>query len=186
MNKKPSPLSFAFPLLLLLVSGFSVSAKEYRQPIPAPEFTQQNAEDWLQSSPLKLADLKGKVVLIDFWTFECWNCYRSFPWLNALEKELKDKPFQVIGVHSPEFPHEKNPVAVAKKMKEFELQHPVMIDNDFKYWRAMNNRYWPAFYLLDGEGNIRFRFIGETHRDTKKSAEVSRAIQVLLSELDDQ
>ena len=91
--------------------------------IPAPEFTQTSAEDWLNSKPLTLASLRGKVVLIDFWTFGCWNCYRSFPWLNAMEKRLQGEDFVVIGIHTPEFDHEKNRYAVSDKIKEFELQH---------------------------------------------------------------
>lgn len=149
---------------------------------PAPEFTQTDAAEWLNSPPLSLADLRGDVVLIDFWTFACWNCYRSFPWLNTLEATFADEPFRVIGVHSPEFEYEKDPAAVAEKIAEFELKHPVMIDNAHRYWRAIGNRYWPAFYLLDKQGNIRDVFIGETHAGDKQSKRIEAAIAALLAE----
>jgi thiol-disulfide isomerase/thioredoxin len=150
--------------------------------IPAPEFTQATAEDWLNSEPLTLASLKGKVVLIDFWTFGCWNCYRSFPWLNAMEKRLEGEDFIIIGVHTPEFDHEKNRYAVSNKIKEFELKHPVMIDNDMKYWRAMSNRYWPAYYLIDKQGKIRALYIGETHEGDKRAKAIEANIRELIAE----
>ncbi len=147
-----------------------------------PEFTHQNPSDWFNSQPLALSDLKGKVVLIDFWTFGCWNCYRSFPWLNDLEERLKDKDFLVIGVHTPEFEHEKDLNRIAAKIKEFKLHHPVMVDSDFSYWKAMNNRYWPTFYLVDKQGNIREKFIGETHKGDKRAQKIEASIQHLLTE----
>jgi len=80
--------------------------------LAAPEFTQQDAAAWLNSPPLKMQDLRGKVVLLDIWTFDCWNCYRSFPWLNGLEKKFAAQGLQVIGIHSPEFDHEKSRIRV--------------------------------------------------------------------------
>lgn len=149
---------------------------------PAPEFTHTAAEDWINSPPLTLAGLRGKVVLLDFWTFGCWNCYRSFPWLTSMEEHFSDRPFTVIGVHTPEFDHEKDRDRIVAKTKEFKLPHPVMIDNDFSYWRAMGNRYWPTYYLIDKKGTIRATFIGETHAGTKRADAVQRAIEALLAE----
>jgi len=148
--------------------------------IPAPEFTHHNSQDWLNSQPLKLADLKGKVVLMDVWTFGCWNCYRSFPWLGALESRLAGKNFMVIGIHSPEFAHERDRQQVIAKVKEFKLHHPIMLDNDFSYWRALNNQFWPAFYILDKQGQIKGRFIGETHERSRNAIEIEQLIQSLL------
>ena len=147
-----------------------------------PEFTHNAPLDWLNSTPLRVESLRGKVVLIDFWTFECWNCYRSFPWLKELEEKLSSQSFMVIGVHSPEFERERDRAAVAAKVKEFGLQHPVMIDNDFSYWSAMNNRYWPAFYLVDKQGNIRYRFIGETHAGDRQAMLIEKRLRELLLE----
>jgi thiol-disulfide isomerase/thioredoxin len=149
---------------------------------PLPEFTHQAPADWLNSSPLTVASLRGKVLLIDFWTFECWNCYRSFPWLKELEAGLADEDFQVIGVHSPEFDRERDRDRVAAKVREFGLQHPVMIDNDFSYWNALDNRYWPAFYLVDRQGNIRYGFIGETHAGSRQAAAIEQRVRELLDE----
>ena len=95
-----------FKIVIICLTMSTANADKVK-PTPAPEFDQTTAEKWLNSAPLKLADLRGSVVMIDFWTFECWNCYRSFPWLNALEERLSDESFQVIGVHTPEFEHEK-------------------------------------------------------------------------------
>lgn len=149
---------------------------------PAPAFTHQSADAWINSEPLSLTDLRGKVVLVDVWTFDCWNCYRSFPWLKTLEAHLADEPFQIIGVHSPEFEHERIRRNVVAKVEEFGLDHPVMIDNDFSYWRALDNHYWPAFYLIDKQGRLRARFVGETHAGDSQARRIEQAIHKLLSE----
>ncbi|UCE90214.1 MAG: redoxin domain-containing protein [Pseudomonadota bacterium] len=169
----------------LLVSGIHrqrAVALEYSASRAAPEFTHTTPGAWINSAPIKLADLKGKVVLIDFWTFDCWNCYRSFPWLHALEEQFSDQPFQVIGVHTPEFDHERVRDNVEKKVAKFRLTHPVMMDNDFSYWRAMNNRYWPAFYLIDKRGRVRARFVGETHSGDRNARAIETRLRELLAE----
>lgn len=147
---------------------------------PAPEFTHTDAEDWINSGPLQLVALRGQVVLIDFWTFDCWNCYRSFPWLNELDARYRDRGLRVIGVHSPEFAHERERERVLAKVREFGLYHPVMIDNDFSYWQAMNNRYWPAFYLIDTSGQVADVFVGETHSGDDRAKRIEARIQALL------
>ena len=184
--------SFALPVLLgalvavLALSAmpqFSNKARAYSTVArPAPEFTQTDPEAWLGSEPLSIKDLRGKVVFIDIWTYGCWNCYRSFPWLNALEEKLADEDFQVIGIHTPEFEHEKVRENIVEKIKEFELKHPSMMDNDFAYWRKLDNRYWPTYYLVDKKGYIRHYFIGETHTGSKRAREIEFAIKQLLME----
>lgn len=149
-----------------------------------PEFSGRAPSVWLNSEPLKVADLRGKVVLLDVWTFDCWNCYRSFPWLKSLESRLADKPFQVIGIHTPEFSHEKKRANVERKLAEFGIEHPVMMDNDFAYWKALSNRYWPAFYVVDKKGEIRGRFIGETHAGDRNARRIEALIETLLAEGD--
>ncbi len=151
-------------------------------PFPAAELHHDQAKDWINSKPLSLADLKGKVVLLDFWTFDCWNCYNSFPWMNNLEKRLKDKGLQLIGVHTPEFDHEKIRSNIEEKAKEFKLHHPIMIDNDFTYWRAMNNKYWPAFYIIDKKGQVRSVFFGETHEGDQQAIRIEKVLKELLAE----
>lgn len=151
------------------------------EPFPAAEFHHDQTKDWINSEPLMLDDLKGKVVLLDFWTFDCWNCYNSFPWMNNLEKRLEAKGLQVIGIHTPEFAHEKVRANIEAKAKEFKLHHPIMIDNDFTYWRAMHNKYWPAFYLIDKKGVVRSVFFGETHEGDQQAVRIEKIINELLN-----
>lgn len=148
----------------------------------APEFTHEDAGEWLNSPPLSLRNLRGQVVLVDFWTFECWNCYRSFPWLGALEQRFADRPFRIIGVHSPEFERERDYRKISQKIDEFGLAHPVMVDNDFSYWQAMHNRFWPAFYLIDKRGVIRHVYVGETHDGDPQALKIASAIETLTKE----
>jgi len=164
-------------LVLLLASP--TQAADQR---PLPAFSARAPSAWINSPPLELAALRGKVLLIDVWTFDCWNCYRSFPWLRGLEAELADEDFQVIGVHSPEFDHEQDAARVAAKVREFGLRHPVMLDNDFAYWRALGNRYWPSFYLVDKAGQIRFQHVGETHAGDARARRIEAQIRQLLDE----
>lgn len=168
--------------LLLLAFPLWVSAGPVAAPIPAPEFTRVDQGSWVNSAPLRLRDMRGQVVLLDIWTFECWNCYRSFPWLTDLESRLGPKGLRVVGIHSPEYERERDAAAVAAKTREFGLHHPVMIDNDFAYWRALNNKYWPTFYLIDRQGKIRYRFVGETHKGERQAREIEGAIGELLAE----
>lgn len=150
--------------------------------VKAPEFTQAAQQDWINSPPLTLQDLEGKVVLIDFWTFGCWNCYRSFPWLNSLEDKFNKQGLTVIGIHTPEFDHERDRERIKQKVEEFKLKHPVMVDNDTAYWRAINNRYWPTFYLLDKQGVIRGQYIGEIHDGDRQALQIENQIKQLLAE----
>ena len=156
------------------------NATAFKAVIPAPQFTQRNASAWINSPPLTIQELQGKVLLIDVWTYSCYNCYRSLPWLNSLEKKYED--LQIIGIHTPEFEHEKVYDNIVAKAKEFELHHPIMLDNDFAYWNLLNNQYWPAYYLVDKQGNIRYRFIGETHKNTPQAKRVEEAIEQLLTQ----
>lgn len=177
INKRlPRNLALVFVVLAALPGG------ALERTVPAPAFTHTDPADWLNSAPLTWEDLRGKVVLMDFWTFECWNCYRSFPWMNALEARLQPLGLQVIGVHTPEFEHEKVRENVVAKAAEFGLHHPIMLDNDFSYWRAMNNRYWPAFYLVDKRGAIRAAFYGETHAGGRRARQIERLARQLLAE----
>jgi glutathione peroxidase-family protein len=148
----------------------------------APEFNHEAAADWINSPPLSWKDLRGKVVLIDVWTFECWNCYRSFPWLHGLESRYSAQGLQLIGVHSPEFDAEKVRASIEAATKKYELGFPVMIDNDHSYWNALGNSYWPAFYLVDKQGRIRASFVGETHDGDANAQRIEAAVKALLAE----
>lgn len=148
----------------------------------AAEFPHQGSNQWINSRPLKLADFSGKVLLLDFWTYECWNCYRSIPWLNEVEEKYEERGLRVMGVHTPEFERERVFANVRDKVIEFEIRHPVMLDNDASYWHAMGNRYWPAFYLIDRQGRVRAVHVGETHSNTWQSRKIEADIERLLAE----
>ena len=161
---------------------FFVLPAQAKDAYALPEFTQKSAQEWLNSKPLTKKDLLGKVTLVDFWTFDCWNCYRSFPWLHGVENKYKSKGFQIIGIHSPEFDHEKIHANIKVKIKQFKITNPVMVDNDMGYWRAMNNRYWPAYYIVDKKGRVRANYIGETHKSTAQANQIEAVIEKLLAE----
>jgi thiol-disulfide isomerase/thioredoxin len=120
-----------------------------------------SATEWLNSQPLTAADLLGKVVLIDFWTYTCINWLRQLPFVHAWAQEYKDQGLVVIGVHTPEFAFEQNVDSVRQAVKDMRVDYPVAIDNDYAIWRAFDNRYWPALYFVDAQGHIRHHHFGE-------------------------
>ena len=132
---------------------------------------------WLNSPPLTPEGLKGKVVLVDFWTYSCINCLRALPYVKAWSEKYKDKGLVVIGVHAPEFAFEKDPENVRKAVADLHIAYPVALDNDFTIWRAFNNQYWPAHYFIDANGVIRHHHFGEGDY-----AESEKVIQELLAE----
>lgn len=129
------------------------------QRVEAPDFT--GIDGWLNTSPLTLADLRGKVVLIDFWTFSCVNCVRTIPHLKVLYDDYKHDGFVIVGVHSPEFDFEKVPANVAAAVKRLGVTWPVAIDSEMATWNAYQNEYWPAEYLLDPQGRVAYTSFGE-------------------------
>lgn len=124
-----------------------------------PEFTGITA--WLNGSPLSTEDLRGKVVLIDFWTYSCVNCIRTLPYVSAWHERYKDKGLVIIGIHSPEFPFEQDLSNVRAQIMRHGIAYPVALDNDYAMWRAYGNRYWPAHYFVDARGRIRYHHFGE-------------------------
>jgi thiol-disulfide isomerase/thioredoxin len=143
----------------------------------APEII--GIESWVNSDELKLADLRGKVVLIDFWTYTCINCIRTLPHVTGWFEKYKDEGLVVIGVHTPEFEFEKDLKNVKNAVVDFKINYPVSLDNDYSTWRNFNNRYWPAKYLIGKDGYIRYTHFGEG-----KYEETEEAIVALLSEID--
>jgi cytochrome c biogenesis protein CcdA/thiol-disulfide isomerase/thioredoxin len=135
------------------------------------------AAEWLNSPPLTAEQLKGKVVLVDFWTYSCINCLRSIPYVRAWADKYKDQGLVVIGVHAPEFAFEKNIGNVKQAVAKLRIDYPVAVDNDYAIWRAFNNEYWPADYFIDAKGQIRHHFFGEGDY-----AESEKVIQQLLAE----
>ena len=130
----------------------------------APELT--GIVDWLNTpsdAPLSLAGLQaeGRVVLVDFWTYSCINCQRTLPYITAWDAAYRDQGLTVIGVHSPEFAFEHEVANVAERAKDFGVEYPIAIDNDFRTWRAYDQRFWPAHYLIDRSGTVRQVHYGE-------------------------
>jgi cytochrome c biogenesis protein CcdA/thiol-disulfide isomerase/thioredoxin len=132
---------------------------------------------WLNSPPLTAQALRGKVVLVDFWTYSCINCLRSLPYVHAWADKYRDKGLIVIGVHAPEFAFEKDVGNVRRAVRELNLDYPIAIDNNYAIWNGFGNEYWPAHYLIDAEGRIRHHHFGEGDY-----AESEKIIQQLLAE----
>lgn len=145
------------------------------EPYQAAEFT--GIDQWLNSKPLKMSELKGKVVYVDFWTYSCINCIRNNPYIEKWYQTYKDDGFVVVGVHAPEFSFEKLPANVAKAIKDQKLTYPVALDNDFATWNAYQNQSWPAGYLIDADGNVR-----RIHEGEGQYTETEQAIRQLLTE----
>jgi cytochrome c biogenesis protein CcdA/thiol-disulfide isomerase/thioredoxin len=142
---------------------------------PMPDLN--GAVGWINSPPLSSKSLRGKVVMIDFWTYSCINCLRALPYVEGWATKYKDAGLVVIGVHTPEFAFEKERSNVEKAVRDLKITYPVAIDSDYKIWEAFNNQYWPAHYFIDGKGRIRAHHFGEGGYD-----ESERVIQQLLKE----
>jgi thiol-disulfide isomerase/thioredoxin len=141
----------------------------------APELT--GITGWINSKPLTMQELRGKVVLVDFWTFSCINCQRTLPVLRAWWQRYQPAGLVIVGVHSPEFDFEKDPGNVERAVKELDVQWPVALDPNMATWNAYQNQYWPAEYLIDKRGSIRHTHFGEGEYDVTE-----RAIRTLLGE----
>lgn len=143
--------------------------------VHAPEFGQQ----WLNSPPLSIRALRGRVVLIDFWDYTCVNCIHTLPYVREWNRRYRDRGLTVIGVHAPEFFFARTADNVSQAAKEFQIEYPILLDNDYEVWKAFANRYWPAKYLIDKDGYMRYFHPGEGNYD-----ETERMIQQLLREID--
>jgi cytochrome c biogenesis protein CcdA/thiol-disulfide isomerase/thioredoxin len=156
-------------------SSTSVKEKFNVAPYDAPEL--KDIEAWVNTNPQTIAGLKGKVVLIDFWTYTCINCQRTQPYLNAWYDKYKAAGLEIVGVHAPEFAFEKVLSNVSKAVGDENIKYPVALDNNFATWQAYDNQYWPAKYLIDKDGQVRYTHFGEGEY---KETEV--VIQKLLKE----
>ena len=135
---------------------------------------------WLNSEPLTAEGLRGRVVLVDFWTYSCVNWLRTLPYVRAWHERYRDRGLVVVGVHAPEFGFEHELDNVRRAAGELDVGYPIVIDNDFTIWRSFENRAWPALYLVDGDGRVRFRHLGEEAYE-----ETERAVQQLLGVADE-
>jgi len=142
---------------------------------PAPEF--QGIDSWINSEPLSLEDLRGQVVLVDFWTYSCVNCIRTFPYLKEWHRKYSGYGLVIVGIHTPEFGFKKLRENVEAAAKSHGLEYPIAQDNDYRTWNAYSNNFWPAKYLIDRQGNLRYHHFGEG-----SYAETEEVIRELLSE----
>ena len=149
----------------------------HRLPVQGAFPSLAGATGWLNSPPLSRSDLRGKVVLLDVWTYTCINWLRTLPYVRAWADKYKDQGLVVIGVHSPEFPFEHDVDNVRRAAREMRVEYPVAIDNDFAIWNALGNQYWPALYFVDAQGRIRHHQFGEGGYEDSE-----RVIQQLLLE----
>jgi thiol-disulfide isomerase/thioredoxin len=140
-----------------------------------PDF--QGIQQWLNSDPFPIADLKGKVVLIQFWTFACINCQRTLPHMTQWHRQYAEQGLKVVGIHTPEFAFEREPNNIKRALQQHQITYPVAIDNDYKIWKAYNNEYWPHLFLADRRGLMRYDHIGEGAYETTE-----QMIQQLLKE----
>jgi thiol-disulfide isomerase/thioredoxin len=132
---------------------------------------------WFNTGPLTREQLKGKVVVIDFWTYSCINCLRSIPYVKSWDERYRKDGLVVIGVHAPEFAFEREPANVARAIKDLGIRYPVALDNNYVLWRALQNNYWPAHYFVDAQGRVRYHHFGEGDYDGSE-----RVIRQLLAE----
>jgi thiol-disulfide isomerase/thioredoxin len=144
-------------------------------PIDSALAALDRAAVWLNSEPLTAGGLRGRVVLVDFWTYSCVNWLRTLPYVRAWDERYRDRGLVVVGVHAPEFGFEHDLGNVRRAVDELGVGHPVVIDNDFTIWRSFENHYWPAVYLVDRDGRVGFRHFGEGAYE-----ETERAIQQQL------
>jgi thiol-disulfide isomerase/thioredoxin len=159
------------------VGGQALPPKAVQLPIERALLSIRSATTWLNSSPLTADDIRGKVVLIDFWTYTCINWLRTLPYVRAWANKYKDQGLVVIGVHTPEFAFEKNLENVRRAARDMQVDYPIAVDNGYTIWNAFENRYWPALYFIDGQGQIRDHQFGEGDYDRSE-----RIIQQLLKE----
>ena len=161
----------------MMMSNKAVTQNSDALPIEGALPSLSGATEWLNSPPLTTEGLRGKVVLVDFWTYSCINCLRAIPYVRAWAEKYKDQGLVVIGVHSPEFAFEKNVDNVRRAVRDLKIEYPVAIDNAYAIWRAFGNQYWPAHYFIDAEGRIRHHHFGEGDYE-----ESEQAIRALLAE----
>jgi thiol-disulfide isomerase/thioredoxin len=171
--------AIAAVLSCMAVSATQIEAQEPPSIVgSSPLSGLSGATGWINSTPLTAKQLKGKVVLVDFWDYSCINCIRAIPYVRAWAEKYKDSGLVVIGVHTPEFDIEKQLPNVQKAVTKFGIPYPVALDNNYAIWNAFHNQYWPAHYFIDAKGKVRYEHFGEGEYDQSE-----RWIQDLLKEV---
>lgn len=179
MKRVSLALAGSVAAILVATAAVGAPAAPFRSKLPvegtAPGF--DGAVTWLNSAPLTTKQLRGKVVLVDFWTYSCINCIRTVPYVRAWADKYREQGLTVVGVHTPEFKFEQDLTNVNAAVGRFKIDFPIAVDSNHSIWQAWGNRYWPAYYLVDGDGKIRYKQFGEGNFD-----KMERAIQSLLAE----
>ncbi len=158
MGKKLLKIIGSLALFGMMSAVLYLVSISFAERVPAPEII---SSTWINSEPLKMEDLRGKVVMVEFWTFGCWNCRNIEPHVKEWHKKYAKDGLVVIAVHSPEFSYEKEIDKVKAYVKENNIPYAVPIDNEFRNWRQYRNRYWPTLYVIDKKGTIQYTRIGE-------------------------
>ena len=180
-------LALSAALTVLGLTGSSVPTfAEDATPVPGAPYAVAAAQtaapdfvglgNWFNSAPLKLADLRGKVVLVNFWTYGCVNCVNTLPHVTGLYAKYRDRGLVVVGIHTPEFPFERSASNVQAALKRHGITYPVAQDNDSRTWNAWHNQYWPAQYIIDQNGKVVFQHAGEGQYE-----EIDRTVGRLLN-----
>lgn len=171
---KTHRLRFAAALVSLLAVPIGLAAK---LPVEGAMPSLRGANAWVNSQPLSTADLRGKVVLVDFWTYTCINWRRTMPYLRAWSEKYREHGLVIVGVHTPEFSFEKDLDNVRRAAMEQQVKYPIAVDNDYAIWNDFDNRYWPALYFVDAQGHMRHHQFGEDNYER-----LEPVIQQLLTE----
>lgn len=150
------------------LTAFAGTRADAGMPTAAADFT--GIERWHNSAPLTLDQLRGKVVLVDFWTYSCINCIHTIPYVKDWDRKYRDQGLVVVGVHTPEYPFERDAGNVADAIRRFDIRYPVAQDNRYATWRAYDNQYWPALYLIDASGKVVYTRYGEGGYDKTEAA----------------
>jgi thiol-disulfide isomerase/thioredoxin len=174
MGKKPLKIIGSLVILGMISTVFYFFSLSFAESVLAPEI---KSPTWINSEPLKMEDLRGKVVVVEFWTFGCWNCRNIEPYVKEWHKKYAKQGLVVIAVHSPEFCYEKEVDKVKAYVQENHISYAVPIDNEFRNWRQYHNRYWPTLYVIDKKGTIQYTRIGEGAYE-----QTEQTIQRLLAE----
>ncbi|AGZ35710.1 redoxin domain-containing protein [Pseudomonas sp. VLB120] len=163
--------------MALALVGLGLAAKPWTHDDLGAMPSLAGANQWLNSPPLDASALKGKVVLVDFWTWDCINCQRSLPHVNEWARQYADQGLVVVGVHTPEYDYEHDVGTLKSKVASLGIEYPVAVDNDYKVWNAWGNQFWPAHYFVDRKGQVRHVHFGEGDYDGQ-----ARVIRALLDE----
>ncbi len=154
-----------------------IPARRLREEIKAPTAPEIASGEWINSEPITLKSLHGRVVLIEFWTFACYNCRNTLPALKKWDAEYRDKGLTIIGVHTPELDYERNVENLRREISGLGIKYPVVTDQDYSTWKAYGVEAWPTLFLIDKEGRVRWTHVGEGYY-----GEIEQVIKKLLAE----